>query len=1069
MTRSTKLRLPLALLLVASTYACKNHEAEVQIRVEVKTNQGDPVENAQIIIDGNKLGETSNAGRFNTAINLTTGSRKRIEIKKDSEKYYFAPYFESFVVTEASRQEVNVPAILYFVPKSVPSVNNAAPVAAAAVGASTPASTFTEPKSINETNQIADSNATNSRSPDEAAASSASDVGSSLVAKVPNPVTAEASAVAPGEAPTSTSFENNLPVPSTTQATPTVAANSADDASATIVNPQTIIEHALDKAPSLSEESNLSNEEADAIAVDPAEPKSTEVSLLGIDEASVATPVSKDLGYPKAVRTNEGQTVYTIHVYSGDKPVADAQVFLGEESEGDLKLGCVTNTRGRCVIRFAEKPIDTVTFVASKKGYKTGKQSVRVTDKGNLRITLEIGQTLDIYAVSKTYNFTSGLKEIEVYVGGKRVGSTDRFGHYSYTYTGKSDDLVAIALKSKEHLPETYETDFVASGPMTLVRYFTPKNPPPVRMAVLAMKSAGKVSPDVTAKLAAAERYVRQAAKQHLFASSAFKEFQTALFERQAERAGRSTTQALRKGWQDTDLKGSVDAVLQPTMAFGSSKTSLELSVIDSRGRVLAAAAEVLENPDDKENINRAIGQIAKRITRTFPFEGAVLAKESDKVTINIGYTSGRGLKAGDILDISGIQTEKMGRTQTHRRIASLIVREVNDSTASCHVQSTAPRATIERGDIVALRLRKTQESGGSQFRVTTTPDKGSKTAGVAQANIYLNSVWIGATDSSGRLYADITGIGQLNVIKYGFATLTQQVDLKSGTKLDLVLKHESAFVRIDSQPSGLKVKIDGQSIGITPLSAPVPVPTGFVKLELEAPKGYKGYSSVLELDQGTLELTGARAIILEVDERAEAQRLISQNKVEDAIAKYESIPKDHSDWLVAQHELGEIFLSTLDQPAKAAEAFGRVTSSPAVKLFNDKRFIGSHIDEGIALFMAGEKLAPQNKEAAIAHFKHAINIFEGVLPHLRFVKSEQYAQAVHNVDFHRALARHRLWQYSQDPAVLSETVRSWRSYLDGSARSVPSDSISKTYVENARVYFKQASSSQNRPEEVTR
>ena len=87
MTRSTKLRLPLALLLVASTYACKNHEAEVQIRVEVKTNQGDPVENAQIIIDGNKLGETSNAGRFNTAINLTTGSRKRIEIKKDSEKY----------------------------------------------------------------------------------------------------------------------------------------------------------------------------------------------------------------------------------------------------------------------------------------------------------------------------------------------------------------------------------------------------------------------------------------------------------------------------------------------------------------------------------------------------------------------------------------------------------------------------------------------------------------------------------------------------------------------------------------------------------------------------------------------------------------------------------------------------------------------------------------------------------------------------------------------------------------------------------------------------------------------
>ena len=102
MTRSSKpQQLFLTMLLAVSGYACKKHEAEVQIRVEVKTNQGDPVDKAQIIIDGNKLGETTNAGRFSTAINLPTGSRKRIEIKKDSDKYYFAPYFESFVVTEA--------------------------------------------------------------------------------------------------------------------------------------------------------------------------------------------------------------------------------------------------------------------------------------------------------------------------------------------------------------------------------------------------------------------------------------------------------------------------------------------------------------------------------------------------------------------------------------------------------------------------------------------------------------------------------------------------------------------------------------------------------------------------------------------------------------------------------------------------------------------------------------------------------------------------------------------------------------------------------------------------------
>lgn len=1043
MTRSITLSLLLAVLALAPGLACKKHEAEVHIRVEVKTNQGDPVDKAQVLIDGNKLGETTNSGHFNTALNLPTGSRKRLEIKKDSEKYYFAPYFESFVVTEATRQEINVPAVLYFVPKSTANITSAAAGAAAgiiAATAETPASHTAEPTV--EPQALADT-------PNETTAA---------------PIVPSASPATVVAAPPTAAAPETLP-PQPTE--PEI--NPPPTASATTTVQPTIAEHPLDKAPTLPEETSLTTDERDAVAVDSTEPKTTEVALLSIDESASPTRTPKDSGYPKAVRPNEGQTLYTIHVYSGDKPVSDAQVFLGEESEGDLKLGCATNIRGRCVIRFADKPANSITFVASKKGFKTGKQSAHVSDKGNLRITLEAGQTIDIYAVSKTYNFTSGLKDIEVYVGGKRVGSTDRFGHYSYAYTGKSDDLVAIALKSKEYLPETYETDFVASGPMTLVRYFSPKDPPPVRMAVLAMKSAGKIASDIAPKLLTAERYVREAAKQHLFASSAFKEYQTALFERQAERAGRSSTQALFKGWQDTELKASVDAVLLPTIAFGGSNASLELSVIDSRGRVLAAAAETLDNPDDKESINRAVGQIAKRIARAFPFEGAVLSKDPDKVTINIGYASGRGIKAGDVLDISGIQTEKMGRTQTHRRIASLVVREVSDTTTICQVQSLAPRATIERGDMVALRLRRPQEQGGAQFRVMTQSGKSGHNESIAQANIYLNGTWVGATDSSGRLYADISGMGQLSVIKHGFASLTQQVELKPGTKLDLTLKRESAFVRIESKPSGIKVKIDGNTVGTTPLRAPIAVPSGFVKLELEGPKGYKSYSSVLELDQGTLELTGAQAITLEVDERSEAQQLLSENKIDQAIAKYESIPKDHSDWLVAQHELGEIFLTNLDQPAKAAEAFGRVTSNPAVKQFNDKRFIGSHIDEGIALFMTGEKLASQNKDAAIAHYKQAINTFDAVLPHLRFVKSDQYPQAVHNVDFHRALAHHRLWQYSQDPSVLADTVRSWRSYLDGSARSVPADGVSKTYVENARVYFKQASSSQARTGEVTR
>lgn len=1033
-------RLVLASLLLTANWSCKKDDSEVRIRVEVKTNQGDPVDKAQVLIDGRKLGETSNAGQLSAELTLPAGSRRRLEVKKESDTYYFAPYFESFVVSEASRQEINIPAVLYFVPKPSPSATSAAAGAAAGVVAGTSA----EPQPAPPAAAPSDGAETAQAAAAEAAA---------LGIKTP-PEGAETPSTAP---------------PAPEAAPPAKALAEAPPPPATPVVQETAATGDAPAEPALTApEENAVAVEENAVAVDP-EPKATEVALLSVDEGEPAAPATKEVAYPKPTRPNEGQTVYTVHVLAGDKPIAEAQVFLGDETEGDLKIGCTTNARGRCVIRFAEKPAATITFVASKKGYKTGKQTARVTDKGNLRITLEAGQTIDIYAVSKTYNFTSGLKDVEVYVGGKRVGSTDRFGHYSHVYAGKADDLVSIALKPKDYLPETYETDFVASGPMTLVRYFTPKDPPPVRMAVLALKSAGKVAADAGPKLTAAERHVREAARQHLFASAAFKEFQTALFERNAERAGRSSAEALRKGWQDTELKASVDAVLLPTMAFGGSKASLELSVIDSRGRVLAAAAESLDDPEDKESIARAVGQIAKKIARAFPFEGAILSKEADKVVINIGYSSGRGIRAGDSLDISGVQSEKFGRTQAHRRIASLVVREVNDTTATCAVQSLVPRATIERGDMVALRQRRALEQGGAQLRVVAGTGKDSATQPVGQANIYLNDAWIGATDSAGRLYAEVTGLGQIKVIKHGYATLSQQVELKAGAKVDLALKRETAFVRIESKPAGVSVKIDGKAIGKTPLNAPVPVPSGFVKLELEAPKGYKSFASVLELDQGTLELTGANAVALERDDRTEAQTLLAANKIDEAIAKYREIPEGHSDWLIAQHELGEIYLTRLDQPAKAAEAFGRVTATPAVKQFADKRFIGSHIDEAIALFMTGEKLSDENREAAIAHYKHSIETFEAVLPHLRFVKSEQYPQAVHNVDFHRALARHRLWQYSQDPAVLADTLRSWRAYLDGSARSVPADAVSKTYVENARVYFKQATASQARPAEVAR
>src|SRR5690606_7028459 len=148
------------------------------------------------------------------------------------------------------------------------------------------------------------------------------------------------------------------------------------------------------------------------------------------------------------------------------------------------------------------------------------------------------------------------------------------------------------------------------------------------------------------------------------YASAAFQEFPFSSFSRNVKRHGMTLAEVLRTGWQGTELKGSVDALLLPTLLI-MDKPTLELSIVDSKGHVLAAAKEEMDSLTDKASIDRAVSVIAKKITRVFPFEGAVLGKNADNVTINLGYSAGRGIKAGDVLEVYGMQTGKLGRAQT--------------------------------------------------------------------------------------------------------------------------------------------------------------------------------------------------------------------------------------------------------------------------------------------------------------------------------------------------------------------------------------------------------------------
>jgi hypothetical protein len=158
---------------------------------------------------------------------------------------------------------------------------------------------------------------------------------------------------------------------------------------------------------------------------------------------------------------------------------------------------------------------------------------------------------------------------------------------------------------------------------------------------------------------------------------------------------------------------------------------------------------------------------------------------------------------------------------------------------------------------------------------------------------------------------------------------------------------------------------------------------------------------------------------------------------------------------------MGELYLTKFKIPSKAAAEFSIVTNNKAVKQFNNKRFIGSHINEGIALYMTAEKLLKSDKKTAAAHYMKSIEVFDRVSPFLRFVPKKQYVMAVNNVGFYKSLDKHRLWKITKEKSFLNEAYKSWVSYLEGSEMSLTEKS-SKPFIKNARIYLKQAKASLN-------
>jgi serine phosphatase RsbU (regulator of sigma subunit) len=128
---------------------------------------------------------------------------------------------------------------------------------------------------------------------------------------------------------------------------------------------------------------------------------------------------------------------------------------------------------------------------------------------------------------------------------------------------------------------------------------------------------------------------------------------------------------------------------------------------------------------------------------------------------------------------------------------------------------------------------------------------------------------------------------------------------------------------------------------------------------------------------------------------------------------------------------------------------------SPEIDNFSDKRFIGTHINEAIALYHIGEKLKESDPIAALSAWQEAKDRFDRCEDQLRFIPEEQFNQAVHSLAYYRALSLHKKWGISQKQEDLRVAQNAWKKYIESTAKLMPSDP-QYAMTKRAEVFYRQ-------------
>ncbi len=725
-------------------------------------------------------------------------------------------------------------------------------------------------------------------------------------------------------------------------------------------------------------------------------------------------------------------------------PVADAVVTAGGKEAGK------TGTNGEFVYEYRDLPKGGIDLAVSKTGYATWKKTGAVEPGQRIEAALSKRVVVTVTALTEEYGQSNGIPGLSVTIDKKEL-KTDAKGGVIWTYDGEPGKKVSVAITAPGYIPPTWKTSLKLEGEIAVQRYFYPTTAKPIRTGVY--RFVGN-TPNVDLKDIVAQ--TEEAVGGQLFKFGCFKEVPTKTLQAEMKQAKLNIEKITVKGWRETPLKRTVDMIVLGSVAKDDKGILIETKFYTSGGKLLHSQ---LTRARNEGNIAGAAKDIAAAVLAKFPFEGTVIEPQEERPKINLGKTAykiGRGMEFG----VMTPRLDESGKISGYREIGRLKVKKVDDTFSVTEVEDLKKGEKISLGDrVVRLVIREDEEQEKNTVVLSTKGGLPPDVTPLAGVNIYMNDEWVSTTGADGKAEVPVR-LGKkydLVLYRHGYQQVSDKMWVeKSRDVKEYTLTVNNAVFKVDSQPSGADVSVDGDKIGRTPITDGRLVTLGFHTVRISLGGDYRDWEEVVEFASKTEDRTGGRAVILHKDFLKIGERAEQKGDIDGAIAAYRSTEKGHPDYSESHHRLATIYLDEKNDFDAAIREFENVLSLPENQQLIYKQFSVAFTNLGHAYYEKGNALVATDKQEAAQNFAKALQKLQIAKQNTRFFPTMRYDEAVHDTYYYLALSYHKLYLITKKTTVLNDANLAWREYFDFFPKKLEGNSTYEQSRQAAQKYWDQ-------------